>query len=265
MEIEKIRGGGKNVPYHFKTKTELSQMGLKPTGKPVAEFWNSHQWCKLYDMKETKEKKKLTDMQLAGIKKARITREENLHRKWEEEEKNHQESQRKYGLQTFGSWYKKDFVVLDTETTDLNGEIIEISIIDRHENILFNSLVKPKNPISKEAFSIHRISDNMVSNAQTWPEIYPEVIKILRDKLILIFNDEFDRQMIYNSCSAWELENPVLLTECVMRRYAGYYNLERWVSLQNASGEIVSHRSLEDCFSTLKVIKAVWRELGIVT
>ena len=46
-------------------------------------------------------------------------------------------------------YYNSDFVVLDTETTGLDSraEIVEISIIDKHGNTLFDSLIKPKNPI----------------------------------------------------------------------------------------------------------------------
>ena len=128
---------------------------------------------------------------------------------------------------------------------------------------MFDSLVKPKNQISEEAYNIHGISENMVLNAPTWPEVFPEVMKVLKDKLILIYNDEFDRQMIYNSCYLWGIEQPKLHTECVMRTYSYYYELERWGSLQNASGDYVNHRSLSDCFSTLKVIRDVWEELGI--
>jgi DNA polymerase III subunit epsilon len=263
VQIETIRGGWKNVPDHLKTKTQLNQMGLKPIGDPVAEVWNSHQWCKLYNLNDTKEKKKLTEKQLAGIKKAQITRQKNEELRWEEEERKKEEYRREYGLLTFGSWYKKDFVILDTETTDLDGEIIEIAIMDRNGNVLFNSLVKPKHPISESAQNIHGISDSMIKDAPSWPEIFPKVYEILKDRLILIYNAEFDLQMIMNSCQVRGMEKPLLNTECVMRTFALYYELERWVSLQSASNTIVTHRSVNDCLNTLKVIKEVWHELGL--
>jgi DNA polymerase III epsilon subunit-like protein len=42
--------------------------------------------------------------------------------------------------------FKSDFVVLDTETTGLDkrAEIVELSIIDKHGNTLFDSLIKLK-------------------------------------------------------------------------------------------------------------------------
>jgi DNA polymerase III subunit epsilon len=263
-QIPKIRGGFSNVPVHLKTKTELNKMGLKAISEPVAEVWNSYQWCKLYDLKDTKEKKKLTENQLNGVKKARLTREENERHRWAEEERQRDERQRRYGLQTFGSWYEKEFVILDTETTHLDGEIIEISIIDRFRNVLFDSLVKPKNPITEEAYNVNGISNNMVATAPTWPEVFPKIKEILSDKLILIYNDQFDCQMINNSCYIWGLETINLHTFCVMRSYSLYYDLNRWVSLQNASGNFVSHRALDDCLNTLKVIEEVWNELGLV-
>ena len=261
--LKRIHGGWKNVPDTLKTKTQLNKMRLKPIGEPIAEVWNSHQWCKLYDIKDTTEMKKLSEKQIAGLKKAQITRRRNEEKKWDEEMQRQEEERRSYGLQTFGTWYESDFVIIDTETTDLDGEIIEIAIIDQNENVLFHSLVKPVNPISNEAFQVHGISDSMLSSAPSWPEVYLKIFNILTNKLILMFNDEFDSRMIYNSCTLWGLKKPNLSTECVMQAYAEYYGLERWVSLQNASGEYVSHRSLDDCFSTLKIVKEIWSELGL--
>lgn len=261
--MNKIHGGWRNVPDHLKTKTQLSELRLKPVGDPIAEVWNGHQWCKLYDVTDTVKKKKLTEKQIEGISKAQETRRKNEHLKLQEEYRQQEEGQRNFGLETFGSWYKQDFLVLDTETTHLHGEIVECSIIDRNGTVLFDSLIKPKGPIHPGAYEIHGISDNMVSNAPTWLDVFPEIMKILEDRLILIYNDEFDLKMIENSCNAWEVATPVLNTECVMRHLTWYHGLNRWVSLKDASGEHVSHRSLSDCLSTLKVINDVFINLGL--
>lgn len=267
-EIQRIKGGFSKVPDHLKTKTQLNKMGLNPVGEPVAEVWSSHQWCKLYDIKDTKEKKKPTLKQLAVLEKARQTKEENEIRRYEEEKEREREFQREFqrefGMNTFGDWYHRDFVILDTETTSLDGEIIDIAIIDRHGNTLFNSLVKPKGEISKEAYYVHGISNETVSDAPTWPEVFPRIAEILKDKLILIYNEEFDVSMIHNSCTSWGLKPINLETECVMRCFASYYGYKRWVSLEDASGDYVSHRALEDCFSTLKVVKEIWEEIELI-
>jgi DNA polymerase-3 subunit epsilon len=56
---------------------------------------------------------------------------------------------------------KEKYVILDTETTGLesNAEIIEIAIINIDEHILFNSLIKPENPVPADAFDVHGISN----------------------------------------------------------------------------------------------------------
>jgi DNA polymerase-3 subunit epsilon len=269
-ELEVIRGGWRNVPEGLHTKTQLSKMGLKPVGGPVARVWSYHNWVFLYDIKNAKEKKKPSAKQLAALERARLKKIEleeirlEEERRYEEEAyKREQEAHKEYWFNVFNSWYKRDFVILDTETTSLDGEIVDIALIDREGKILFNSLVKPKTSVTREAFNVHGISDDMLATAPTWPEVFPKIAKILKDRLILIYNDIFDRSMIYNTCDLWGIEPPKLETDCVMRSYSDYYNC-RWVSLGIASGDYVEHRALGDCFSTLKVIKEVWQELGII-
>lgn len=266
-ELERIRGGWSAVPEHLKTKTQLNKLGLKPNGEPVAVVWSYKDWVFLYDIKDTKEKRKPSEKQLAALEKARQIRQENEIRRQKEEEeerwRRYEEERKEYGLSTFGAWYHKDFVILDTETTDLDGEIIEIAIIDKHENVLFNSFVKPKGEISEGAYYVHGISKEMLVDAPTWPEVYPKIKEILKDRLVLIYNDVFDVERIWTSCHAWGLETIHPDTRCVMRTYADYWD-SRWIKLSEASGNWEQdHRSLSDCIDTLKVVRDMWKELGI--
>jgi hypothetical protein len=46
------------------------------------------------------------------------------------------------GTAVFRSWFEQDFLILDTETKGLYGaEIVEIGIIDRNDQIDFESLI----------------------------------------------------------------------------------------------------------------------------
>lgn len=302
-ELPKIRGGWRNVPEGLHTKTQLNKMGLKPSGAPVALVWSYHNWVYLYDIKETLEKRDPTEKQLAALQKARELKdiyeyyeiEKELRGNTEkvqeeikrlksilglEEVKGEHEyaqlrylrykyddylfekSQRERGLATFGQWYEQDFVILDTETTDLYGEILEIAIIDKKGDVLFESLVKPKGSISQGAYEVHGISEEMLKDSPTWPEVWEKIKEILKDKLILIYNDQFDVQMISNSCYAWGLEPIPLNTDCVMRSYADYWDT-KWFKLSEASGNWTSHRALDDCFDTLKVIEDMWSILNL--
>jgi len=76
--------------------------------------------------------------------------------------------QRQEAVQWAYRLLQKDFVVLDTETTDLplnGGEAIQIGIVDKEGHTLFNHLLKPKNPISLRAERIHHISNEKVKTA----------------------------------------------------------------------------------------------------
>ncbi|MFS0783381.1 exonuclease domain-containing protein [Bacillus sp. 1P06AnD] len=292
MEVERIKGGWANVPENLKTKTQLNKIGLKPIdeNKPRAEVWSYKSWYKLYDIElDTKAKKKPSEAQLSALQKALDARLQKLtcercnkpetafkhlvllegiklcrHCYGEAERKLLEQLGKECALQTFGKWYKEDFYILDTETTSLEGEVIEISIVDAKGSVIFNELVKPFGPISLDAKAIHGITEEMLDDKPTFKEIYKNLKPILENKLILIFNEIFDREAIFRSCDNWKLKTPNWQTDCVMKAYADYIQTDRYVSLANASGQWPAHRALNDCQSTLKVIQDVWADLDLI-
>jgi len=98
-------------------------------------------------------------------------------------------------------------VYLDTETTGLENsdEIIEISIIDDDGQVLFESLVKPSQPIPVSATSIHGITNEDVQNALNWPAVWPQVRSVLFGRLIVIYNEAFDLRMMQQSHARYRL------------------------------------------------------------
>lgn len=297
MPAERIRGGWPNVPDNLKTKTMLSQEGLKPTGEPVAEVWGGRQWVHLYDMAATVAKRKPSEKQRAALDKARelarakynaehtcsecktICKPSELHpqsddtktckhcierMQWE----NHFESMVAEGQELFKKWYDQDFVILDVETTDLYGEIVQVGIIDRTGIPLFDSLVKPIQPVPDDspATLIHGITNDQLAEAPTWAAIWGDVLAILEGKVILAFNAAFDEAMVRNSCQRNQIEYPGRLKwECVMEAYRLTEGSERWISLERASGWYTKHRAIDDCIATLRVIRSQWADLGLLS
>ncbi|MBH8608920.1 3'-5' exonuclease [Thermoactinomyces sp. CICC 10521] len=156
----------------------------------------------------------------------------------------------------FNQWneHSDAVVILGVETTALHcPEIIEISVIDTSGNVLFDSLVKPKGEISE----IHRITPDKVADAPTFPEIWPALYNILKDKLVLIFNADFDHGAIVNSLAYPAEINQArgLNTACVMREYALLYG-GKWPNLAEACGNPTDHRALANCLATLEIIKS---------
>lgn len=98
-------------------------------------------------------------------------------------------------------------VYLDTETTGLerSDEIVEISIINDEGETLLETLVKPSKPIPAQATGVHGISNADVQNARSWPIIWPQVREVLRDRLIVIYNAEFDLRLMQQSYTIYKL------------------------------------------------------------
>lgn len=166
-------------------------------------------------------------------------------------------------IQTARELLKLHPVYLDTETTgiDSSSEIIEICIIDDEERILYQSLVKPTRPIPKDAVNIHGITDELVHNAPNWLRVWPEVERVLRDRVIGIYNAEFDLRMIQQTNQRYHIYwNTALFSNhfCLMKLFAQYYGewntwrqSYRWQSLETAGRYLHipipnSHRALDD-------------------
>lgn len=283
-----IRGGWSNVPSHLFCKTDLKKKGLRPGSPHEAIVWNSYDWIKLYDVNKARPPRKLTDKQKIALENGRNKLKKLLtcancgeletHKKYMVDgscsycahQKEYEESLKhryEYLKDMFESWASEDFVILDTETTGLgpDDQIIEIAIIDKHGNSVFNSLVKPTIPIPPESTAIHGLSDNELKDAPSWEEVWTEINEILSSHLVLIFNDAFDCRMIEQTCATYNIGSTEykFRTQCVMEAYCEHIGTTTWISLENASGCITSHRALSDCRAVLSVVKDIFNEYDI--
>jgi DNA polymerase-3 subunit epsilon len=96
---------------------------------------------------------------------------------------------------------------LDTETTGLRSsdEIVEISVIDDAGAAIFEALVKPSKPIPADATLVHGIRNADVQNARSWPVIWIQVREVLRDRMVVMYNAEFDLRMMQQSYTLYKL------------------------------------------------------------
>jgi DNA polymerase-3 subunit epsilon len=168
----------------------------------------------------------------------------------------------------------KDFLLLDTETTGLRrGEICQIAIIKSDGNILLDTFVKTKEPIPESLIPVHGITDEMVKNAPSWPELVPQVKEILDGQLLVVYNAVYDRSMMHQSGERHGLDKiewkEIATWFCAMEAFAEYYGYwneyhggYRWQRLVNAASYFDvkvanAHNALGDCLMTLGVVKAM--------
>jgi DNA polymerase-3 subunit epsilon len=162
------------------------------------------------------------------------------------------------------------FLVLDTETTGIDGEICQIAIISHSGQTLLDSLVKPSRPIPASATAVHGISNAMVADAPVWADVRLQVAALVANKDVVIYNSGFDTRMLYNSDRAHGIERHQWLDLanwwCAMEAFAevygewnDYHGNYRWQRLSTAAAyyDIAvkdAHTALGDCLLTLAVV-----------
>lgn len=265
MEITKYSWWGESnePPEHLKTKKQLGELGLSPL-QPAGVIETRKYDVFLYDPNNPeccRPKRKCTPKQLetlaANRLKAQIKRD---YREWYREVGFIERDRVRAVKWAREQLSQKDWVILDTETTGLDdAEIIEIAIIARTGKALLNTLIKPSISIPAEATEIHGITDAMVANAPTFPDVYPRIVEILKDKRVIIYNAEFDIKILNYCCRLHDL--PILKlqkrSECLMEwaaqwwgEWSNYYKDYRYFPLPDAS-----HRSLGDCTAAIELIE----------
>lgn len=93
--------------------------------------------------------------------------------------------------------------VIDTETCDLQGGIVEVASVDVIDGKIVNPmshLVRPDRPISAQAMAIHRITESMVAD-KPWIE---EIIPLYHgSQWYVAHNASFDRRVLPEMPGEW--------------------------------------------------------------
>lgn len=192
-----------DVPQNLKTKTQLSLMGLRPKKdqSPVA-LKTSRDWrvpdYNLYDIALAIPKRQPTPAQLERLAQGRKTAHLNriCSRCGNAATKDRLCDDcrriirdRKESISIAANWLAGNNIILDTETTGLNGEIVQLGIIDMAGNTLLDTFIAPTVPISYGAYQIHRIDDSMLRGAPTMAELWPSLQEIFkRTEIVIIYN-----------------------------------------------------------------------------
>jgi len=139
-------------------------------------------------------------------------------------------------------------VILDTETTDLDGRIIEISIIDAATGtVLMNQLISPQGaPIYAEARTVHHISPDDLATAPTFTQVRPRLEDVVADRVVMAWNAPFDQGRIEAEYGLAGLDAPAWPWCCLMRLEAAMMGC-RWRRLDGP------HRGLGDVIAAYSV------------
>ncbi|MFZ2097671.1 MAG: 3'-5' exonuclease [Anaerolineales bacterium] len=173
---------------------------------------------------------------------------------------------RRNAIQEAQAMLELDPLYLDTETTGMhfNSEVIEIGIIDDQGEVLFDQLIKPHGKIDPAAGRVHGITQEMLMDAPTWEQVWPQAEAVLVGRRIGVYNVEFDlrlmKQTHKRSWMNWVIPETNFFD--IMKLYARYHGdwdpfhkSFRYQSLEIAGRQCGirlpnAHRAVDDCLLT---------------
>jgi DNA polymerase III epsilon subunit-like protein len=108
---------------------------------------------------------------------------------------------REIAIEQAAAWLELKPVYLDTETTgmDERAEICDLAVIDFDGTVLFESLIRPAEPIPAETTAVHGITNEMVKDAPCIFRVLDRLDQALRGRTVLIYNEAFDTRMLEQS------------------------------------------------------------------
>ncbi|CAM4229893.1 3'-5' exonuclease [Bacillus wiedmannii] len=124
-------------------------------------------------------------------------------------------------------------------------------------NQLKETKLKIKTSINK--MFINRDQFIILNTETTGVILRDQIIEIsvidLTGKTLLIYNAEFDLDMIENTCISNNVEFKNFKSTCIMKMYADYVDSKRWISLSAATELTIKHRAVADCFTVLELLQ----------
>jgi DNA polymerase-3 subunit epsilon len=161
-------------------------------------------------------------------------------------------------------------VFIDTETCGRpnDSEMCDIGIIGLDGTVIFESLVKPYNPIPEDATAVHGITNDMVADAPIWDHIAGHVWEALDGKRVIIYNAQYDTGIVNTAQFVAGLPKLIHEAECAMLAYAAFAGVRnrfgqdfRWHKLEDAARRFGitpgGHRAKADAEATRQLVDAM--------
>lgn len=148
-------------------------------------------------------------------------------------------------------------LVLDVETTGLEGSIVELCVADPANGaILLDTLVDPGQvPIEPSATAVHGLTSADIAGAPSFPEVFAQLRVWARGRTLVAYNAQFDRSRLLHDCARFGIEpgsvaDP-LRWECAMIVRSEAESIRRFLRLNSV------HRARGDVLATCGLIRAL--------
>lgn len=162
--------------------------------------------------------------------------------------------------------------VLDVETTHgdpTEGRVMEVAVLvydDRMERLRWDSLVRPRRPVSGFVKRLTGLNDAMLADAPTFTEVVRTLGTLTEDRIVVAHNVRFDMTALEHEFARTGLvfDRPILCTERLARQLIpglSHYNLG---SLCRHFGipYHAAHRAASDAEATANLFFAMVQAYG---
>ena len=271
----------RELPPGLNHRTGLRREGLVPTGPVVAryEYRTRKGWltCDLYDAAHVRA---IDPARVARGIQAHHTRRENRRqadlRALEQDEADALttcQADFRAAVQQFARWFATpDLLILDTETTGLEGQVIELAVATVAGDVLLNTQVQPTIPVEEDARAVHGLTDRQLAKAPTWPTVAARLHAVVGERLLLAYDAGFDRMRIAQTARAHGVVSPLedprrwrdAMTTYAPLNWQLRRNQEwRWTSLadaclqQGVAPEPRLHRAVGGALALARLVTAI--------
>ncbi|GCE22679.1 3'-5' exonuclease [Dictyobacter kobayashii] len=111
---------------------------------------------------------------------------------------------------------------IKTATLATIDEIVELAIVDIYGQIIFNSLIKPGQPITSISGDVQGIVTNQLTQAPSFPDIWPQIYPLLIQNELIIYDAAFYLRSLRQAAARYQLALPAIVSHCMMTKYALY-------------------------------------------
>lgn len=155
----------------------------------------------------------------------------------------------------------KEYVVFDIETTGLDSsdEITEIGAVKIRNGKIseqWTTLIKVNKRLSLEIVKLTGITDEMLADAPTVEEIFPDFMKFIDGTVIVAHNADFDTSFVKREAARedYDVPNKIMDTMILSRNYlTGLSNNKLNTVAEHFGVEFRHHRALSDAYTTAEV------------
>lgn len=215
-----------SIPNNLKTKGALAKIGLIPISEPIAKVSKNKILYNLYDIRR-----------VIPMKNSKKTDWSYIEKNWNNN--------------------PDDYIILNIISTgeDYDDEVIQLSAIDLYGNCLINEYFNAEKDSNQNYLNKHKIGKQFLSKYPTWSQRWEDINRILKDKILIIYNSNLSESMIKQTCKKYSIDEPefniIHLNQYISVRY-NKLNLEETIEELKYPFDIGNlHNSLIDCFMCL--------------